>query len=83
MPEPQKGQCRSCGAAIRWVRMAGSHKVMPLDAEPVEHGNVRLDALGLAHVHGGGPLDKPPGFGPWYVSHFATCPHAAQHRRQR
>ena len=65
--KPNPGTCSTCGAAILWVRTEGG-KAMPLDAEPQKR--VVLGArTGLAHV-----LDT-------YVSHFSTCPQAAQHRR--
>lgn len=62
--------CSSCGAAIVWVETS-SGKSMPLDAKP-ERRWVRAGRTGeSAH------------FAETYVSHFATCPNAAQHRRPR
>jgi hypothetical protein len=69
-------RCRSCNAAIIWAKTE-SGKTMPLDAEPagrpsgvfrIEYRNGYAHAISVA----GEPV---------YVSHFATCPNAAQHRR--
>lgn len=76
-------RCRSCRAEVVWCVTAGG-KAMPVDVEPVEDGNVVLEDDGdlVATV-------VPPGQGllgderPRYVSHFATCPNADEHRRPR
>lgn len=74
------GTCRSCGAPILWVHTAKGTR-MPLDAEPVDGGNVTL-SNGVAFVHGQPALllDEPV---ETYVSHFATCPQAAEWRGKR
>lgn len=67
-------RCRSCGAPIVWAVTAAG-KRMPLDAEPVYaigSGVVSLNGDEVAVVERPRPL---------YVSHFATCPNADQHRR--
>lgn len=76
--------CRSCDARIIWATTAGK-KAMPVDAEPVDDGNVELVLNGslavspVAIVHGqrsmlyDGPLRK---------SHFATCPDHDRWRRK-
>lgn len=69
--------CRSCGEAILWARTVNG-KPMPLDPEPVRGGNVRLEK-GTAHVLGPLEADAEPRL---YVSHFATCPQAASHRKR-
>lgn len=71
------GKCRSCGAAIRWVQMAKSGKKNPLDVLPAEKGNVAIGGDGLGYVVSND--DRTP---PLYVSHFATCPGAASHRKK-
>lgn len=80
--------CRSCGAAVRWVETAAG-KRMPLDPEPVDGGNVELrqvmldrqrHTIAVVHPVGQPALDEQ---GPRYVSHFATCPNAAAHRHPR
>lgn len=67
--------CRSCGARIVWAETENG-KRMPIDAKPEK----RLVLI----------IDPPsPGTTPLvdvrdtYVSHFATCPNAAQHRKAR
>lgn len=77
--------CNSCHAPIVWaLTVAG--KRMPVDAEPVEHGNLHLyepvtdpdSPRVIFHDAGCGDFDDP-----LYTSHFATCPNANQHRRSR
>lgn len=52
---------------------------MPLNAEPTPDGNV--DVRGpTGYVLG--PLEVDAHEGPLYLSHFATCPQAASHRRR-
>jgi hypothetical protein len=70
-------RCRSCGAEILWARTT-SGKPMPLDREPSANGNVLLRD-GVAQVLG--PLDVAVTGEPLYLSHFATCPSAASHRK--
>lgn len=75
--------CRSCGAEIRWERTAAG-KPIPLDPEPVADGNlaIRDDGRVVAYIDGDGEriaLGRPLR----YVTHFATCPNADQHRRNR
>lgn len=80
--------CRSCGAAVVWA-VTGTGKRLPLDAEPVDGGNVLLAPAApgqtpLATVVG--KRGQPSIFGddgPRYTSHFATCPQADAHRRPR
>lgn len=78
---PEASQCKSCGAAVRWVVTKGG-KRMPLDVAPVEGGNVWVNPEGVASVVSeiDGGDGRPDPLGPFYVSHFATCPNAAQHR---
>lgn len=76
--------CGSCGAAIFWVH-GTSGKANPLDAAPVANGNIviRENLLGepVAYYLGRTNVAQPGE--PRFVSHFATCPQAAQHRRAR
>lgn len=79
-------RCRTCKAEIRWA-VTEQGRPIPLDLEPVPDGNIRLAA---AHALGGmaraivvpeqrrGELA-----GELYRPHFASCPHADQHRRRR
>jgi hypothetical protein len=80
--------CRSCGAEIVWAFTPEGHR-MPVDAEPVDGGNV---VLSPASSPGQAPTATVVGRrvqaslfgddGPRYVSHFATCPNADRHRRR-
>jgi hypothetical protein len=73
----ERGTCRSCGAPIIWVVMYPSGKRMPLDARPLA-GLITIE-LGVPDTgHSRGPDEEP-----LYRSHFATCPQAAQHRKDR
>jgi hypothetical protein len=78
--------CRSCGAEIKWARTEKNGKPIPVDPEPVEGGNLELHAdddgelvaralCGQEQTLPG--MDLPDR----YVSHFATCPNADQHRK--
>lgn len=71
---PDQAQCRSCGDPILWVKTVNGYR-MPLDAEPAENGNIVL-LDGVAHV-------RKDQTGPRYLSHFATCIHAASHRKAK
>ena len=78
--------CRSCHAPIRWARTEHGRKI-PLDVveapAATRHGLFALRDLASSE----GPLaiavsraQVMPG-DPLYVSHFATCPNANEHRR--
>lgn len=69
-------QCRSCGAEIVWAETEKGRRV-PLDAKTERRAIV--DELGRRAPNE--PLRVK--VVETYVSHFATCPHAAQHRRPR
>jgi hypothetical protein len=64
----QLSNCRSCDARIIWI-VTESGKRMPVDAKPAGKFIVLND-------------DDPPkgSLVPGYVSHFATCPQAADWR---
>ena len=80
-------RCASCGAAITWCQTEAG-KRMPVDAAPSATGN-----LGLAPRDGLAPIATVFGVvareaanrrgEPLHTAHFATCPHAAQHRKAR
>ena len=72
-----------------WTVSVATGKRMPLDPVPVPGGNVRL----LPAEHLGAPprsavvgpaidLFDDQDDGTRYVSHFATCPNADEHRRR-
>ena len=76
--------CRSCRQPVRWVRMAASGRANPLDPEPSGRGNIVIleDGRGLVVV--GQRLDERRAQGvPLYLSHFATCVSAAEHRKPK
>ena len=70
-------ECNSCGATIFWVIMP-SGKRMPLDAKPDPNGKVVLHDDGKHAFAPGAGGDEPA---MRFPSHFATCPHAANHRK--
>ena len=75
--------CKSCGAAIVWT-VTHKGRPMPVDAEPVENGNVRLRRDGDDLVAEYPGKEHPSLFeddGLRYVSHFSTCPESKQWRK--
>lgn len=79
-------KCRSCNADIFWC-LSSLGKNIPIDAEPVDNGNLYIVKNGfrylaisvnanttIAEVCRKENREK-------YISHFATCPHANQHRK--
>ena len=72
-------KCKSCRAPIRWATIKGSGKHMPLDYDETEGGNVFLFKDDVCVV--GKQTDKTPFGATRHYSHFATCPHADEHRR--
>ena len=79
-------KCRSCDAPIRWCRTEATGKLMPLDPDPVDDGNVWV-----LRIESGTPVvavallaDAVPTTVPLrYVSHFVTCKDAATWRKTR
>ncbi len=63
---------RSCGAEILWVQLA-SGKRMPLDLKNMEQ---RFIVSGTTEPMQGSSRRT-------YLSHFAVCPNADEHRRPR
>ena len=82
--------CRSCKAEIVWA-ISEQGKPAPVDAQPVAGGTILLRHLEVgqppvAHVTSAEERTELAGVtGPepfvLFVSHFATCPSAAQWRR--
>ena len=73
------GECRSCGATVRWAVTLKNGKPIPMDTSPVDDGNLvifRGVAMSRkdADARGIGPL-------PLFKAHFATCPNANRHRK--
>lgn len=70
--------CRSCGAQILWANTPKG-KAIPLDAVQVPHkGNVRVNGRRGRRV----AIFVEAGQGN-YQAHFATCPDADAHRKER
>ena len=88
--EPSRSTCRSCGAVIVWIKTRGG-KNMPCDPELIafkesrEGGDlfVMKDGTtrrGIRYADGNAAQAE---LQTGYISHFATCPHADEHRRER
>lgn len=88
--------CRTCRSAIVWAINDTTGRLMPLDALPVDDGNVILTGRERAHTSGEvfpecHVFGSHPTFGdhefnpdaPRRKSHFATCPEADAHRRTK
>lgn len=87
-------KCASCGAEILFFKGEKSGRPHPVDKEPNPKGSIQLVDNGkgetvarfckpLSADDDGVALapDDNPGRGVRYISHFATCPNAAQHRK--
>ena len=77
-------KCKSCGAEIIWIRTK-SGKSMPVNPEKYIVCE-RSDGTGTFVMPDGRVVKGYPCYGHenaqyGYVSHFATCPYAAKHRR--
>ena len=75
--------CRSCGAKILWVKTKNG-KNMPIDEESVEPRDCE-DTDILVSEEGAVAAAKfaQDADEIWHVSHFSTCPKAAEHRRKK
>ena len=90
---PRLSKCSSCGAAIYWVITAPRGSLMPIDAKPVDSGNVlvwavsRPTVIGSRNIEVGNLIAKVSSDSSGsagqhrYTSHFATCPNAKEHRK--
>lgn len=84
------GTCRSCHAAVIWAKTRAG-KTMPLDHEPREDGNFFVSlpvdvSAPIVAVPVNEQSTEAAGYRrdptrSRFVSHFATCPNADQHRR--
>jgi hypothetical protein len=72
--------CRSCKARIVWAIGPGG-KWMPFDAEPNPDGTWRFfgDVPRAEHVATERRVELA---GQLHMTHWATCPHADEHRRR-
>jgi len=84
--EPELKSCRSCGAAVWWVT-SSKGTPHPLNYQVwcllVGEGEKQgVDRYGVAH-RGREVARGTEGAVEVATSHFATCPNAKRHRRQR
>lgn len=83
-----KPKCISCGADIKWIKTV-SGRAMPCDPEPVrfladkDNAEETFVMANGAVVRGRRAPDEYPFTYTGYISHFATCPYAKQHRRAK
>jgi hypothetical protein len=63
--------CKSCGAAIVWCVMDSGRR-MPLDS--------KAETLVAVDLHGENLVGHVVRA---HRSHFSTCPHASEHRKER
>lgn len=82
MTKPQPVPCRSCRAPMFWVITADG-KRMPVNATPDPKGGFVLTLKSTGELHAEVAMPSTPANRNRYVSHFATCPQADQHRRSR
>jgi hypothetical protein len=68
-PQGKYGKCRSCGAEIVWHVTAKNRRPIPMNPDYTVTRAEREAGEQTAQLVG--------------TSHFATCPHAAEHRRSR
>lgn len=70
-------KCRECQASIMMLKTVNG-KSMPVNAEPVAHGNLEVtgDQCRVIKTH-------EVYTGVRYLSHFATCTKAAQFRKKK
>ena len=73
-------RCRSCNAEIRWFNTASGKKI-PINVGVSPFGNIRVCdgvAIVLSKLLLAEAYDRAEEL---YVSHYATCPNASEHRR--
>ena len=74
-------KCKSCKASIIWVSLKnkqGEYHPHPINVKPVK--GIILEAQTSANMHVKG---LPAFMADVYTSHFATCPNAAEHRKDQ
>lgn len=77
----EQGQyCRSCGAAIVWLKHVQTGKLAPIDKWPSAEGDcvINLEAGTYAKL----TKEDRAAYHDWlHINHFATCPQAPQWKR--
>ena len=85
MVEYNMSRCRSCNAEIKWIKMA-SGTSMPVD--PYLRTMIKGEGADVivtedGHIiHGRFASYEEGANVSGYISHFATCPNAQEHRRR-
>lgn len=76
-------KCKTCGAEILWLKHHETMKSNPIDAKPNVNGNLAISReKGLYRTATGNEIDMAKNDGKnLYISHFATCRQADQHRK--
>jgi len=67
--------CKSCGAPVLWSKTT-TGKAIPLNPVPIVGGNLELVDGVARYVGASGTIRL-------YTSHFANCPNADAHRKER
>lgn len=77
-------RCKSCGAEIIWIKTPASS--MPCDPEPQYYRPDKQGGMTIVTPNGkvlkARLVDPVKAIGVGYISHFATCPSAVQHRKK-
>lgn len=80
-------KCRSCGAEIMFIKMAKSGKLMPVDVMPITYDVPDFTKGKWTLITPNGKYVKADfainGKYVGYQSHFATCPAANIHRKDK
>lgn len=81
------GKCRSCGQQVIWIKTVAG-KNMPCNPTLVtykdQQGGKEKIVTPNGEVHSAEIVESgtPNATGIGYISHFATCPNAARHRKK-
>lgn len=76
-------KCKSCGAEILFIRMK-TGRSMPCNPRALQYRPDPSGSISLVTPDGNikrGEPDSTSGY-LGYISHFATCPNASEHRRR-
>ena len=76
----EQTECRSCGAAIYFVRTQATGALIPVNVTPDPKGNIVI-VNDKAKILTGGMFEQAEG--DRYKSHFVDCPAAARHRKAK
>lgn len=78
-------ECRTCRAPVIWSEHELTGNLAPIDAKPVEGGNVVLmvdeDATRYRVLSKNADGKLFGAQGNTHTNHFATCPDSKEHRR--